>query len=132
MTDYSKKGHYYIEEPRFELKHLMPLLPKGAHILDMGAGNGNNTKLFLQNGYKVTAVEPNPAAIAMLSRIQKDYPDRLTIVEASLDTYKPKQHLNLETTTPRLTAGIQAALGGNAGRSPAYSSGSCFAYVGAA
>lgn len=71
MIDYSKKGHYYIEEPRFELKHLVPILPKNAHILDMGAGNGNNTKLFLDNGYKVTAVEPNPTAINILKELSK-------------------------------------------------------------
>lgn len=95
MTDYSKKGHYYIEEPRFELKRLLPLLPKNAHILDMGAGNGNNTKLFLETGYRVTAVEPNPAAIKILQELQKNYSEQLQIVEASLDTYKPKQKFDV-------------------------------------
>ena len=95
MTDYSKKGHYYIEEPRFELKHLIPLLPKKAHILDMGAGNGNNTKLFLELGYQVTAVEPNPTAIKILMELQKDYSEQLQIVEASVDTYEPKQKFDV-------------------------------------
>ena len=72
MTDYSKKGHYYIEEPRFELKYLMPLLTKDARVLDMGAGNGNNTKLFLEKGYQVTPVEPNPPAIKILQELQKE------------------------------------------------------------
>lgn len=91
MNDYSKKGHYYIEEARFELKHLVPLLPKNAHILDMGAGNGNNTRPFLEQGCKVTAVEPNPNAIEMLKELQKSYPKQLRVVEASVDAYKPKQ-----------------------------------------
>jgi len=95
MTDYSKKGHYYIEEPRFELKYLTPLLPASASVLDMGAGNGNNTKLLLELGHKVTAVEPNPAAIKMLQQLQKTYPSKLTIVQASLDTYKPKQKFDV-------------------------------------
>jgi len=95
MADYSKKGHYYIEEPRFELKHLMPLLPNNAHILDMGAGNGNNTKFFLERGYKVTAVEPNPAAIKILEALQEDYPEQLHIVEASVATFKPKQKFDV-------------------------------------
>lgn len=95
MTDYSKKGHYYIEEPRFELKRLIPLLPKNAHILDMGAGNGNNTKLFLETGYKVTAVEPNPNAIKVLEKLQKVYPKQLQIVEASVDTYETKQKFDV-------------------------------------
>lgn len=95
MTDYSKKGHYYIEEPRFELKYLVPILPRSAHILDMGAGNGNNTKLFLEKGYTVTAVEPNPDAIKILKKLQKDYPKQLRIVEGSVDTYKPKQKFDV-------------------------------------
>lgn len=95
MSDYAKKGHYYINEPRFELKYLIPLLPKNAHILDMGAGNGNNTKAFLEKGYKVTAVEPNPNAIKILKALQADYPKELHIVEDSLDTFKPKQKFDV-------------------------------------
>jgi SAM-dependent methyltransferase len=91
MTDYSKKGHYYIEEPRFELKYLMQLLPKKAYVLDIGAGNGNNTKFLLKKGYTVTAVEPNPAAIKTLRQIQKEYPKKLKVVEAAIDTYKPTE-----------------------------------------
>lgn len=89
MTDYSKKGHYYIQEPRFELTYLLPLLRSQSHVLDMGAGNGNNTKLLLENGHTVTAVEPNPQEIKTLKLLQKDYPKRLRVVEASIDTYVP-------------------------------------------
>jgi 2-polyprenyl-3-methyl-5-hydroxy-6-metoxy-1,4-benzoquinol methylase len=95
MADYSKKGHYYIDEPRFELKLLTPLLPNAATILDMGAGNGNNIVPLLESGHTVTAVEPNPAAIKTLQRLHEKYPDSLTIVEASLDTYKPKQKFDV-------------------------------------
>lgn len=73
----------------------MPLLPKDAHMLDMGAGNGNNTKLFLERGYKVTAVEPNPAALKILKELQNNYPDQLRIVKDSVDTYKPKQKFDV-------------------------------------
>lgn len=91
MTDYSEKGHYYIEEPRFELQRLVPLLPAGAHVLDMGAGNGNNTRFLLEKGYKVTAVDPNPRAIEDLWQLQKQYPKKLKVQEGSVDTYKPKE-----------------------------------------
>lgn len=94
MTDYSKKGHYYIEEPRFELKYFIPLLPKNAHILDVGAGNGNNTKLFLKKGYKVTAIEPNPRAVQVLRQLRNDYPGQLRVVGSSIDTYRPKQQFD--------------------------------------
>lgn len=91
MPDYSKKGHYYIEEPRFELKKLAPLLPHDATVLDMGAGNGNNTKFLLDKGLRVTAVEPNPEAIKTLKLLQKRYPKKLTVIEASLDSFKPSE-----------------------------------------
>lgn len=95
MTDYSTKGHYYIAEPRFELKHLMPLLPETARVLDMGAGNGNNTRHFLKQGYTVTAVEPNPAAIKILQGLQEDYPGQLEVIEGSVDTYQPQQQFDV-------------------------------------
>lgn len=91
MTDYSKKGHYYIEEPRFELKRLLPLLSNNAHVLDMGAGTGNNTLFLLSKGYSVTAVDPNPSAVKDLKKLQKQYPKKLTVKEGSVDTFKPKQ-----------------------------------------
>lgn len=91
MTDYSKKGHYYIEGPRFELQKLMPLLSKAARILDMGAGNGNNTRFLLEKGYVVTAVDPNPKVVEDLKRLQKEYPKKLKIHEDSVGTYKPKE-----------------------------------------
>lgn len=91
MTDYSKKGHYYIEEPRFELQRLVPLLPGTGHVLDMGAGNGNNTRFLLDKGYKVTAVDPNPKVIEDLRRLQKQYPRKLKVQEGSIDTYKPQE-----------------------------------------
>ena len=61
----------------------------------MGAGNGNNTKLFLDNGYKVTAVEPNPTAINILKELNKDYPRQLQIVNDSVDTYRPNQKFDV-------------------------------------
>lgn len=95
MTTYSKKGHYYIEAPRFELKHLLPLLPSAATVLDIGAGNGNNTKFLLEKGYNVTAVEPNPYILKPLRLLQQQYPTRLKIIEGSLDSYAPKEKFDV-------------------------------------
>lgn len=36
-------------------------LTPGAHIVDIGAGTGISSELFLRHGYRVTAVEPNAA-----------------------------------------------------------------------
>ncbi|MGL5206720.1 MAG: class I SAM-dependent methyltransferase, partial [Acidaminococcaceae bacterium] len=35
----------------------LALLPKGAHILDLGCGSGRDSLYFLQKGFKVTAVD---------------------------------------------------------------------------
>lgn len=35
----------------------LPLLHEGAHILDAGCGSGRDSKAFLANGFKVTAID---------------------------------------------------------------------------
>ena len=35
----------------------LALLPKGAHILDLGCGSGRDSLFFLQQGFQVTAVD---------------------------------------------------------------------------
>lgn len=84
MVDYTQKGHYYISEPRFEVKKFANFLPSQAHVLDIGAGYGNNTVYLLNLGHKVTALEPNPAAIPTLKKLQKSYPDQLNVIQGSL------------------------------------------------
>ena len=38
-------------------KKFLALLPKGAHILDLGCGSGRDSLCFLQKGFQVTAVD---------------------------------------------------------------------------
>ena len=38
-------------------KKFVSLLPKGAHILDLGCGSGRDSLCFLQQGFQVTAVD---------------------------------------------------------------------------
>lgn len=91
MTDYSRKGHYYIDEPRREVLKAVELIEGGATVLDVGAGYGNNTKFLLSQGYSVTALETNPEAVNRLRELQEAYPGRLRIVEESIDTFRPKE-----------------------------------------
>jgi SAM-dependent methyltransferase len=44
-------------------------LPPGAHILDAGCGSGRDTKVFLDRGYKVTAID----ASSQLARLAAAY-----------------------------------------------------------
>lgn len=47
------------------LVHLSP----GAHILDAGSGSGRDTKVFLERGYQVTAIDASPN----LARLASEY-----------------------------------------------------------
>ncbi len=38
-------------------KKFLALLPKGAHILDLGCGSGRDSLCFLQQGFQITAVD---------------------------------------------------------------------------
>ena len=42
-------------------------LPKGSHILDFGCGSGRDTKYFLEQGYKVTAIDGSEKLCKMAS-----------------------------------------------------------------
>ncbi|MEO0529167.1 MAG: FkbM family methyltransferase [Planctomycetota bacterium] len=47
-------------------------------VFDVGANQGNRTKVFLRPGARVIAVEPQPACVEFLKAVFKDHP-RLTI-----------------------------------------------------
>ena len=49
------------EEFKEILKKIRELHPSATHILDIGSGNGISAAAFSMNGYKVTALEPDPS-----------------------------------------------------------------------
>ncbi len=48
-----------------------------AKILDVGCGSGRNLVYFLQNGYDVYGVDPNPGAVAAVTQIAQSLASRL-------------------------------------------------------
>jgi tellurite methyltransferase len=52
--------------PAEELEDLVPLLPSGAAVLDLGCGQGRNALYLAQQGFRVTAVDVSEAAIRKL------------------------------------------------------------------
>ncbi|ERR1017187_1237126 len=48
-------------------------LPPGAHILDAGCGSGRDTKVFLDRGYKVTAIDAS-SELARLAGAYTNHP----------------------------------------------------------
>lgn len=47
-------------------QHFLPLLPKRAHILDVGCGSGRDSRYFIKQGFQVTAFDAS-ARIAALA-----------------------------------------------------------------
>lgn len=59
---YNENAVDYTEQTKYgDLKEIyakfLKLLPKGAKILDFGCGSGRDSKYFIENGYKVTAID---------------------------------------------------------------------------
>jgi len=57
------------------------LVPQGGHVLDVAAGSGRHTRLFLQRGHPVTAVDRDAAALRSLAALAT----RLEGIEADLE-----------------------------------------------
>jgi len=57
------------------------LVPAGGRVLDVAAGGGRHTQLFLQRGHPVTAVDRNTAALRSLAAPATT----LEVVEADLE-----------------------------------------------
>ena len=55
------------------------LVPAGTAVLDLAAGNGRHTRLFLQRGHRVTAVDRDVAALRAIADA------RLEVIEADLE-----------------------------------------------
>ncbi len=70
-------------------------------VADIGAGTGIFTKIFLENGNEVFAVEPNAAMRDAAKGFLKDYP-KLTFVEGT------SEHTNLENDSIDFVVAAQA------------------------
>ncbi len=58
------------------------LLPHGGAALDLGAGAGRDTRYLLSHGFEVTAVDADPASVALLSALNHD---RLRVVHSTFE-----------------------------------------------
>ncbi|HEX9466300.1 MAG TPA: SAM-dependent methyltransferase [Alphaproteobacteria bacterium] len=60
------------------------LVPRGGTVLDLAAGAGRHSRLFLERGYRIVAADRDTAALAGLPA-----QDRLEIVTADLEGGQP-------------------------------------------
>src|SRR5258708_25684331 len=60
------------------------LVPRGGTVLDLAAGAGRHSRLFLERGYRIVAADRETAALAGLPA-----QDRLEIITADLEGGRP-------------------------------------------
>jgi len=63
----------------------MRFAPKTGNALDLGAGAGKDSRYLLENGYRVTAVDSDPASKKFLQKLPDQ--NKLTIVTATLQDF---------------------------------------------
>ncbi|HUG39708.1 MAG TPA: class I SAM-dependent methyltransferase [Longimicrobiales bacterium] len=86
-----------------EILELLDRLPRGARVLDLGAGDGRNAIPLARAGHRVTAVDRSRWALAALRRAairagcatRTDQPLGMEIVEADLATFCPLDDYDL-------------------------------------
>jgi mutator protein MutT len=48
-------------------EHFISMLTPGSHILDLGCGSGRDSRVFLDHGFRVTAIDASPAIATITS-----------------------------------------------------------------
>ncbi len=65
---------------------------KSGDILDVGAGNGRNSFYLASQGFKVTALEPDPGSLIKLRAKNKESVDKVTLVPTNIQNFQtPKR-----------------------------------------
>lgn len=70
LAVYAAKAGEYAElfargEPDTDLQAFIKMLPKGAHVLDLGCGPGNTAAILLDAGFSVEARDASPEMVAL-------------------------------------------------------------------
>ena len=73
--------HLRISEASPWVAKYAPLAPKGAPVLDIASGGGRHSRVFLDRGYKVTAIDKNTSALTELPN-----QENLAILEFDMET----------------------------------------------
>ncbi len=63
------------------------LAPRKGRALDLGAGAGRDTRYLLEQGFQVTAVDADPRAVALLSKLSTLHQTHLRVVQSSFEDF---------------------------------------------
>ena len=81
---YAAHDALFGDAPDAFVRALAADLPQGASVLDLGAGDGRNTRWLADAGFRVAALEFTPSALAVLRQI-----DGVDVIRADLRTWTP-------------------------------------------
>ena len=76
--------HARTDEPSQWVVRFAPLVPRGGTVLDVACGNGRHTRLFLERGHRVVAVDRDVSRMADLAG-----DPRVEIVQTDLERDEP-------------------------------------------
>lgn len=72
----------------FTLRHL----PQGAHVLDIGCGDGTVTKAVMTKAASAVGIDISPEAIALAQRVNRDH--RIRYVCAEIEEFHPHERFD--------------------------------------
>lgn len=75
-------AHARFMEPSFWVRRFAPLVPAGGPVLDVACGGGRHTRLFIERGHPVTAIDRHVDLV-------RDLDGRAEIIEADLEDGSP-------------------------------------------
>ena len=78
------------------------MLDQRIDALDLGCGAGRDTRFLLEQGFRVTAVDADPHAVALMAGFSQDH---LRIVQSSFETFEFETYdlVNAHFTLPFLS-----------------------------
>jgi tellurite methyltransferase len=81
--------------PNHDIVEILPLLPPGARVLDLGCGEGRNAFFLAGRGCRVTAVDRSPAGIDKLAALSASTGVALTAEVGDLNDYRVRGEWDL-------------------------------------
>ena len=85
---YSNTQYVFGKKPAKFLSKNYDYIPQGAHVLDLGMGEGRNAVFLARKGYKVTGIDISSVAVKKSRALAREFGVRINGIVASLDKYK--------------------------------------------
>jgi tellurite methyltransferase len=85
---YSNTQYVFGKKPAKFLAKNYEYIKQGAHVLDMGMGEGRNAVFLARKGFKVTGVDISSVAVKKSRALAREFGVRINGIVASLEKYR--------------------------------------------